>query len=402
MDKYGNYLGILKWTLAQTDGGAPTTEAKPMSAEDKAFLENAMKELTVDQVEDMKNIIKVLAKEDGEDTFEEKRDALDKLQDIVGFIDYARGGYHVCDTSCYCHDTHDVHPDFFIVGGYGPLALCLRSKDPEVRGQAAGVFAELLQNHPKTQGWALEQGLLQDLLKLTEEESSAPVMAKLFLAISAMVGSFAPAKQVFVESNGLAILEEVLQSESSSLVRRAVLLTRRLFVGLGAKECKEKAKDTKLISQLLKLLSHSDIDVREHAAGALVEFAAKTVLAPEEMGQSSVSQGGPAITHAEDLPAADAPAEEKKTEVQAPAPSPSESKGEATSTALMVVPDTTSPVDVDSEALAGARREVMKAAGAMEAISNRLAAIATLTGEDRECVQQEEGMLTVLKKALDN
>lgn len=32
MDSYGGYLGILKWSLAQSDGTKPS-EVKPMSAE---------------------------------------------------------------------------------------------------------------------------------------------------------------------------------------------------------------------------------------------------------------------------------------------------------------------------------------------------------------------------------
>lgn len=32
MDQYGNYLGILKWSLAQTDGTKPSN-VKPLSPE---------------------------------------------------------------------------------------------------------------------------------------------------------------------------------------------------------------------------------------------------------------------------------------------------------------------------------------------------------------------------------
>lgn len=37
MDSYGGYLGILKWSLAQSDGTKPS-EVKPMSAEVRLVL----------------------------------------------------------------------------------------------------------------------------------------------------------------------------------------------------------------------------------------------------------------------------------------------------------------------------------------------------------------------------
>ena len=53
------WLGLLKWTLAYTDG---TTDTKPqeMSAEDKAFLEDVMKNGIINEGERMREILKEL------------------------------------------------------------------------------------------------------------------------------------------------------------------------------------------------------------------------------------------------------------------------------------------------------------------------------------------------------
>ena len=61
MEAYGNYLGVLKWSLAQGDGKEvdPST-VKPMSKEDRDFLDNVMKHIVVNEAEVLRNKLKIL------------------------------------------------------------------------------------------------------------------------------------------------------------------------------------------------------------------------------------------------------------------------------------------------------------------------------------------------------
>ena len=58
----GAWLGILKWSLAQSDGTreAPS-DVRPMSAEDAAWLQAALASVTVDEAARMRELAAVLA-----------------------------------------------------------------------------------------------------------------------------------------------------------------------------------------------------------------------------------------------------------------------------------------------------------------------------------------------------
>ena len=61
MAQYGNWLGLLKWSLKQGqqgDGTIDRDDVTPMNEEDKAFLEAEMKECVKDEPTRMQEIIK--------------------------------------------------------------------------------------------------------------------------------------------------------------------------------------------------------------------------------------------------------------------------------------------------------------------------------------------------------
>jgi len=53
---YGNWLGLLRWSLKQSDGTVPS-EVKPMSEEDKAFLQRVFDDMTVDETKRMAELV---------------------------------------------------------------------------------------------------------------------------------------------------------------------------------------------------------------------------------------------------------------------------------------------------------------------------------------------------------
>ena len=55
-DPQGLWLGLLKWSLAHSDGTAPSPQTS-MSDEDKSFLERALRETARNEPERMKEIM---------------------------------------------------------------------------------------------------------------------------------------------------------------------------------------------------------------------------------------------------------------------------------------------------------------------------------------------------------
>lgn len=90
MESYPGYLGLLKWSLAQSDGTSPSTAA-PMSEGDKAWLKEALAALTVDEAKRMKELLATLRVEDTPETVDDKEAALEELAFFVETIDNARG-----------------------------------------------------------------------------------------------------------------------------------------------------------------------------------------------------------------------------------------------------------------------------------------------------------------------
>jgi len=180
-DNQGAWLGLLKWSLAYTDGTRPSSETMQMSEEDKKFLEMVMKEGIIDEGERMKTILNDLTgsldrmvkgtaaagstgsseeetKEEPEE--EEKTDTpdlteddmvglLEELRDIVEQIDYAKA--------------------FAALGGVPFLVGCASERGvvpKSVRSSCIAVLATLTQNNPHVQDIVLKSGALQTLADL--------------------------------------------------------------------------------------------------------------------------------------------------------------------------------------------------------------------------------------------
>jgi len=148
------YLGILRWSLAQTSDGTGLSAVSSMSAEDKAWLQEAMSSQVVDLNENMRLIVAVLRAEaphgDDEKAAEvatQQAKALDDATDYVENIDLARN---------FCNKLRGLEP---VVG-------LLRSPHSAVRWRAASVLGMVVQNHPETQRCALQLGALPLLVSL--------------------------------------------------------------------------------------------------------------------------------------------------------------------------------------------------------------------------------------------
>ena len=153
-EERNNWNAILKWSLAQTDedAGATTTSARqPISEEDRQWFLQAMQSGMVDEIKRMKLITQALALNTG--------DVLD-AEDVGARLELLE---ELMDRVCSIDNGGDLHT----IGGLVPLIhTCAASPHASLRAAAAEVLATTVQNHPKAQDSALDNGALGPLLKM--------------------------------------------------------------------------------------------------------------------------------------------------------------------------------------------------------------------------------------------
>jgi hsp70-interacting protein len=214
------WLGLLKWSLAYSDGTRPSEESMaPMSEEDRAFLEAVMKDGIIDENERMKDILKQITQAlETKDllTEEEMINLLLELRDIVEQIDYARA--------------------FSAMKGLDFLLGCVSEKEISIsfRKACLGVLATMCQNNPPVQLELLNLGSLRILTQLYDEEDDTEWRSKVIQTISANVRSHAVAEEVFCQlEEGRRVVGAALglgSAETSvALEKRALFLLRALI-----------------------------------------------------------------------------------------------------------------------------------------------------------------------------
>ncbi|CAG9126069.1 unnamed protein product [Plutella xylostella] len=132
-----NLQGLLRFAMEATKIEDATGESQigPMDEERRKFLEEALKNLTVNVSEVLREAIKVLANTEvmhaiqlGQALPEEVQTAFDNLLDFTDNIDMA--------------------VDFYKMGGFSIFPVCYGSENEKVRARASSVLGELCQNNP--------------------------------------------------------------------------------------------------------------------------------------------------------------------------------------------------------------------------------------------------------------
>ncbi|XP_010922283.1 hsp70 nucleotide exchange factor FES1 [Elaeis guineensis] len=263
--------GLLKWSLAQTDGTKPS---RNLSEEDRKWFMEAMEAQTVDVVKRMKEITLVM--NTPEDVLEAQgvmpeniEDMLDELQEHVESIDMA----------------NDLHS----IGGLVPLLGYLKNSHAGIRAKAAEVVTTIVQNNPKSQQLVMEANGLESLLSNFTSDPEITVRTKALGALSSLIRHNKPAIAAFRMANGYAALRDALNSENVRFQRKALNLIQYLL--------HENNADCSLVTELgfpqlmMHLASSNDSGVREAALGGLLELARCTTsgngsaLAEEELRQ---------------------------------------------------------------------------------------------------------------------
>lgn len=202
------WLGLLKWSLNYVDGTVPSAESPgytQMSPEDKAFLEDVMKNGIIDEGERMKTILSSLVKyldsllkadisedtSDGSNEKDEILDLLEELQDIVEQIDFAKS--------------------FAAMGGIKFLIGCSGEKQrvpKDIRRGCLAVLSTLCQNNPPVQYMMLEQGSIVKLVELYFAE---------FPPFCSQTGSKEKEKLESISTQDETLRTKIMQCLSSSI-----------------------------------------------------------------------------------------------------------------------------------------------------------------------------------------
>eukprot|EP00814_Leptocylindrus_danicus_P017443 CAMPEP_0116041778 /NCGR_PEP_ID=MMETSP0321-20121206/25269_1 /TAXON_ID=163516 /ORGANISM="Leptocylindrus danicus var. danicus, Strain B650" /LENGTH=363 /DNA_ID=CAMNT_0003522073 /DNA_START=46 /DNA_END=1137 /DNA_ORIENTATION=+ len=301
------WLGLLKWTLAYTDG---TTDTKPqeMSAEDKAFLEDVMKNGIINEGERMREILKELTDaldtisrtgDDGEesaDIDEEQEDRmielLTELRDIVEQIDYAKS--------------------FVSIKGLPFLLGCAsqgKSVPEGVRGACVGVVSTLSQNNPPVQQALLDLEAVRVLAEIYFDDSNgSSLKVKVVQAISCIVRGHVAAEEAFTNDDVCRmIIERGLGSgESASLRRRCLFFLRALVCSdhTSQKRVRLFKESIKSAITFVDVEQETDDDIRQSALDLLLQILLQKKSVNCIMGEKNriLAVGVPRVANLRALP----------------------------------------------------------------------------------------------------
>jgi len=299
MDMYPGYLGLLKWSLAQQETKEGDEERPPppeMSVEDRQFLDEVMKSITVDEAKRMSELADVLLKPDTAELVAEKEAALDELTERVESIDNAR--------------------DLCVLGGLAPLRSLLTSRHPTLAVGAAETISIAVQNNAKVQQMALEGGLLHVLLPLaanTSGDVDAAVRSKAFLAVSSFVRHYPPALNAFLAADELAIVASAMAASSPErLQRRGLFFLRHLLAsethgGFFAAGLAQSGNGH-LLAAVAGFSDSANVDLREDSWNVLIEFlrAGRPVEGAGDGGAAAALAAGNIRVHGDAVVAAGA------------------------------------------------------------------------------------------------
>jgi len=178
---------LLRFAIQQTKSeDAPCESAfEQMDPERKKFLENALKNLTVDIMEELEKALRTL--NSPETSVEEKLNALELIEELAGDIDLAN--------------------NFLKIGGSNIIVKCLESEDSRIKSSAIEIIGEITQNNPFAQAHFTEIDMIPKLILLLKNEDSNVIKSTMH-ATSCLVRRFEPPLAIFIEKDGLEMILE--------------------------------------------------------------------------------------------------------------------------------------------------------------------------------------------------
>lgn len=258
-----NLQGVLQLAVEAGSAAEGPAPLEPMSEERKAFLRDALAEISkgqMDEVEQMKQCLAILRlegvsereregeEERDEDDEDERESAFEVLSDLCENLDNAR--------------------DLMILGG---LELCLSQylchAQSGLRWRSAELVATCAQNMPQVQVHLLNIGALPKLLQLTDSDPHSTVRVKALYAVSCLVREQEAGLQAFLSHDGFSMLMRGMQSENEKLRTKSAFLLLNLLT--SHPEQKDTVVSMGMAQQLVSVLRTPHSPFHEHVLGAL-------------------------------------------------------------------------------------------------------------------------------------
>jgi hsp70-interacting protein len=189
MSDPGQWLGLLKWSLAYQDGTYEKEEAKEMDHGRRQWLQEAMSELIVDEAKLMKEIVEKLSEMSKQEECVEAEvtDKYEQLEDMIENLDAAY--------------------DLVKMGKMDTLIELLRSTNPIFRVGAAAIIGTCAQNNPKCQAAELQLGALAYTTHMAVYDQDPTARLKALLAVSCLSRNCVEGERAFVDQgDGLLVL----------------------------------------------------------------------------------------------------------------------------------------------------------------------------------------------------
>mmetsp|Transcript_5122 Transcript_5122/g.5258 ORF Transcript_5122/g.5258 Transcript_5122/m.5258 type:complete len:383 (-) Transcript_5122:1642-2790(-) len=255
-----NWLGLLQWSLANTDGTSPSPTLGPMAEEDKKWLEAVMKANVKDEparmTEIMNDIVQMLESNLCCENEERIEMILEELRDITEQIDMAQIFVKFGGLTC-------------LIG----LLQCKEELSEDVRCLAVGVMGTLSQNNFVVQEDIYKKGTVDFLASVCLVSESFILAAKVLYAISCMVRNHPLLETHFGIQYSSLICQRAVALNNAVFARRATFLSTALIT---SDHCTVELLETlapSLIPGCFSFLNHGDVDLRETTLGLLVSLA---------------------------------------------------------------------------------------------------------------------------------
>ncbi|KAE8283057.1 Hsp70-binding protein 1 [Larimichthys crocea] len=258
-----NLQGVLQLAMDAGSAAEGPAPVEPMSEERKTWLREALAEVAkgqMDEVEQMKQCLAVLRKEETSEREREGEEEMDEEDE-----DERESAFEVLSELC---ENLDNARDLMILGG---LELCLSKylchAQSGLRWRAAELIASCAQNMPQVQVHLLSIGALPKLLQLTDSDPHPTVRVKALYAVSCLVREQEAGLQAFLTHDGFSVLMRGMQSENEKLRTKSAFLLLNLLT--SHPEQKGTVVSMGMVQQLVSVLRTPHSPFHEHVLGAL-------------------------------------------------------------------------------------------------------------------------------------
>jgi len=249
-----NWPGLLAWSTKYHDGTAPS-QFKPLSDEDRAFLEKAMEE-AFGKMEDPNKIM---------------QEAIEQINSKDRTDESIATALEVLDKCC---DDVDCARNVEKLNGLQPLIDLLRTHSGPIRVRTLEILALLFSNNPDIQQAGVRRGAMKVFAGLVGEcPRGSDERAKAFRALVALVRQVAVFEETLLRgAGGIAIILSCLEPEEDARSREKAASFVRSLAADGRFQDDEAAALIKAVVPLLRGIVDEGTQYREVVTGCTFEL----------------------------------------------------------------------------------------------------------------------------------